>query len=198
LTSITIPDSVIYTGSYTFSGCTGLTSITIPNSVTYIGDGAFQGCTGLTSITIPDSVISIGNYTFFGCNSLAEIHCKALTPPNANNSTFDGRYTTCKLYIPKGTYADYWLASGWGDFTNIIEEKSTTISQIEASNIKVYTDQDAIIVTGANLGDNISVYTESGSLLQTTKVTDNVIRITVPVDKIYLIKTTGKTFKVAL
>jgi len=173
---------------------------TLPNSVTSIGDYAFYNCTGLTSVTIGNGVISIGDYVFFGCKRINEIHCRILMPQNVDSSVFYAiNKATCKLYIPKGTYSNYLGAIGWRDFTNIIEEEeATAVSQTEKSNVKVYIDQDAITVTGADLGDNISVYTESGALLQTTKVTDNTIRITVPCNKIYLIKTAGKVFKVAL
>ena len=198
LTSITIPNSITSIDG-AFSGCTGLTSITIPNNITSIGNYTFQDCTGLTSVTIPNSVTSIGKGSFAGCTSLTELHCKALAPPTATSSSFTGtNKATCKLYVTKGTYPAYWIAAGWGDFTNIIEEKSTAISQTKASNTKVYTEQDAIILTGAELGDNISVYAESGALLQSTKVTDDVLRINVPTSHTYLIKTIDKTFKVAL
>ena len=43
---------------YTFDGCKGLTSITIPEGIIYIGQDAFRGCTGLASITMPNSVTS--------------------------------------------------------------------------------------------------------------------------------------------
>ena len=127
------------------------------------------------------------------------MHSKILAPINVNSNVFFGiNKTTCKLYVPKGTYSNYLGATGWRDFTNIIEEESTEISQIEANNVKVYIDQDAITVTGADLGDNIFIYTESGTLLQSTKVADDIVRINVPTNHIYLIKTTNKTFKVAL
>jgi len=68
LTSITIPNSVINIGRFTFRSCSGLTEVHLPNSVTSIGDYAFQYCSGLTSITIPNSVTSIGSYAFYNTN----------------------------------------------------------------------------------------------------------------------------------
>lgn len=73
LTSITIPDGVLFIGDRAFFGCTSLTDITIPNSVIDIGKQAFSGCTSLTSITIPDNVTSIGTNAFTGCTSLTSM-----------------------------------------------------------------------------------------------------------------------------
>ncbi len=67
LTSVTIPESVIYIKENAFSSCSGLTSITISNGVISIGSSAFFGCSVLTSVTIPDSVTSIGDMAFYGC-----------------------------------------------------------------------------------------------------------------------------------
>jgi len=276
LTSITIPNSVTSIGSHAFSSCTGLTSLTIPNNVTSIGSSAFSSCSGLKIINIGNSVTSIGSSAFSYCTRLAEIHCQPLTPPIADVTTFYTIYSTCKLYIPRGAYNDYWLALCWGDFKNIIEEDggdtsiflninyadcgsvkllvqlgsthtveispstgwkinsvtfngsdvtsqlntknqyttpaivgnstlsisfestSTAISPIEVNNVNVYTDQDAIVVTGIDSGNNISVYTCSGLLLQNIKAIDNMARINVPSNQIYLVKAAGRTFKVAL
>ena len=80
--SISIPDSVLYSGNYykvtsignfAFYACNVLTSITIPNSVTSIGNNAFSICLGLISITIPNSLISIGSEAFKSCNGLTSI-----------------------------------------------------------------------------------------------------------------------------
>lgn len=60
-------------GEEAFSRCYYLTSISIPDGVIYIGDGAFRGCYSLTSIKIPNSVIKIGRKIFSGCSSLANI-----------------------------------------------------------------------------------------------------------------------------
>ena len=119
LTSITIPNSVTSIEWRTFSGCTGLTSIIIPNSVTSIGNYAFYECRSLTSITIGNSVTSIGQYAFNGCTGLKEIHSKNPNPPSLGSDCFyNVDKTTCKLYVPKGSYTAY---INWG-FDYIIEE----------------------------------------------------------------------------
>ena len=73
LTSVNIPNSVVYIKNYAFYGCSGLTSVTIGNSVAYIMDYAFYGCSGLTSVTIPNSVTSIGDSAFYGCSGLTSV-----------------------------------------------------------------------------------------------------------------------------
>ena len=73
LTSVNIPNSVVYIMDYAFYGCSGLTSVTIGNSVAYIWDYAFYGCSGLTSVTFPNSVHSIGDSAFYGCSGLTSV-----------------------------------------------------------------------------------------------------------------------------
>lgn len=96
LTSVLIPDSVLYIGQdvfrdckkmtqatisnnletlgpYAFYGCSALTSVTIPDSVKTIEQGAFYNCSGITSMTIPDGVTAIGESAFSGCSSLTSI-----------------------------------------------------------------------------------------------------------------------------
>ena len=144
LTSVEIPNSVTSIGNNAFYECTGLTSIDIPNSVTSIGDFAFQDCTGLTNVDIPNSVTSIGRYAFYRCtgvtsltigNSLTSIgedafsNCSSLTSVTSLNVTppscgyynvFDNVPTsTCILYVPMQSVADYKAAWCWKNFTNI-------------------------------------------------------------------------------
>lgn len=73
LTSITIPNSVIFIGDHALEGCKGLISVNIPDSVRNIGSHAFIYCTGLTSITIPNSVTNIGNDAFESCKNLTSV-----------------------------------------------------------------------------------------------------------------------------
>ncbi|MBP1645864.1 MAG: cell surface protein [Bacteroidetes bacterium] len=73
LTSVSIPNTILYIGYSAFYGCNGLTSITIPNSVTSFGNSVFRHCFGLTSITIPNSVTDMGIETFADCVELTSI-----------------------------------------------------------------------------------------------------------------------------
>ena len=132
LTSITIPSGVTSIGGSTFSCCSGLTSITIPSGVTSIGGYAFSCCSGLTSITIPSGVTSIGRCAFSGCSGLTSIYVSWNTPLYISSSVFyNVDKKACTLYIPKGTYQEYWL-SNWGEFENIIEYDPTGIDKPSA------------------------------------------------------------------
>ena len=110
LTKLEIPSGVDKIGSYSFYKGVNLTSLTLPSSVTSIGSSAFYGCSGLTSIYVSwESPLSIDAYTFKDANT-----------------------EKCILYVPKGTYDDYWL-SNWGIFANIVEYDATGIDHITTS-----------------------------------------------------------------
>ena len=129
LFSLTLPSSVTEIGESAFRGCSSLFS----SSVTEIGESAFRGCSGLTSLTLPSSVTSIGKSAFEGCSGLTSIYVSWESPLSIDASTFkDANTGKCILYVPKGTYDDYWL-SNWGIFENIVEYDATGIDHITTS-----------------------------------------------------------------
>lgn len=125
--NITIPSSVIYIGDCTFEYCRSLTSVRIPDAVYYIGETAFYYCTGLKSVTIPGSA-RIGNAAFYGCTGLTSVTSLSTTPPYIYGGAGDDyplfsveAYNNATLYVPKGCRSAYLADEEWGNFANIVE-----------------------------------------------------------------------------
>lgn len=134
LTSLTLPSGLTEIGSQTFLGCSGLTSLTLPSGVTKIGFSAFEGCSGLTSLTLPSGVTEIGYSAFEDCSGLTSIYVYTEKLPDMGRDVFDGcDAKKCTVYVPKGTYDDYWL-SEFGYFENIVEFDPTGINNVITSN----------------------------------------------------------------
>ena len=132
-TSLTLPSSITEIGEGAFEGCSGLTSLNLPASISEIGDFAFSDCSGLTSLTLPDGITEIGEYAFWNCSGLTSIYVYAEKVPKIDNSTFSECDTKkCTVYVPKGTYDDYWL-SEFGYFENIVEFDATGIDKTTTS-----------------------------------------------------------------
>lgn len=90
ITEITIPNSIITIGEYTFEDCTGLKTVIIPDSVTNVGNNAFNGCSGITSITLSKNLTSIGNWAFENCSGL-----KNIIIPNSVTTIGTGAFYKC-------------------------------------------------------------------------------------------------------
>ena len=121
-------------GDFAFLDCSGLTSLTLPSGLARIADDAFDGCIGLTSLTLPSGVAEIGSCAFRDCSGLTSIYVYAEKLPNMENDVFDGcDAKKCTVYVPKGTYDDYWL-SEFGYFENIVEFDPTGINNVITSN----------------------------------------------------------------
>lgn len=96
ITSITMPNSLIYINDYAFEDCKSLTSIDIPNGVTEIGYSAFSGLDSIKAIDIPISVTKIGFGAFSGCESVEKIRVAD------DNENYDSR-DNCNAIIEKST-----------------------------------------------------------------------------------------------
>ena len=134
LTSLSLPSGITSIGWEAFSGCSGLTSLSLPSGLTSIDFNAFSGCSGLTSLSLPSGITSIGGNAFSGCSGLTSIYVYAEKLPNMESDVFGGcDAKKCTVYVPKGTYDDYWL-SEFGYFENIVEFDPTGINNVITSN----------------------------------------------------------------
>ena len=133
LTSLNLPAGITSIGFYAFNECSGLTSLNIPAGITSIDYYAFSGCSGLTSLNIPAGITTIGSSAFYGCSGLTSIYVYAEKVPKMDNDVFKGcDAKKCILYVPKGTYDDYWL-SNFGYFENIVEFDATGVDKTTTS-----------------------------------------------------------------
>jgi len=197
ITDLIIPNSVTYIGKYAFTGCSGLKSIIIPNAVTSIGSGAFTDLTGLTDLTIGNSVSEIAGYNFIYCKKIKTINCLSIIPPIFGDTAFYYLESLSALYVPPTSVAAY-KASKWGTlfFRFIYASPTDDITSI-ASGVKVYSAGSEIIVEGTASREIITLYSITGKLIQSIVSTGE--KLNIPVDKqgIYVVKTGGKTYKVA-
>ena len=138
LTSLNLPAGITEIGENAFQYCSGLTSLNLPAGVTEIGYRAFKGCSGLTSLTLPAGITEIGKEAFYGCSGLTSIYVYAEKVPKIYSDVFLGiDAKKCTLYVPMGTYDDYWVSDFGNYFENIVEfdatgiDKTTTSTDVE-------------------------------------------------------------------
>ena len=121
ITTISIPNTVQIIDDSAFRKCKSLKELILPSELTYIGSMAFQW-NSFTKITIPAKVEYIGEYAFYDCENLDEIHILALPSTLKSMLKIVRDYTKPTLYIPKGTYNEYFYTE-LGNFSRIIEEQ---------------------------------------------------------------------------
>ena len=84
LTSVTIPDNVVYIKSEAFQSCSSLKSVTFSKNITGIGYSAFQNCVSLADVVLPTSLTTIRENAFRGCSEIKSI----TIPQNVNDMEY--------------------------------------------------------------------------------------------------------------
>ena len=150
-------------GSFAFYGCSGLKSLNLPAGITRISDYAFYGCSGLTSLNLPAGITRISDCAFAYCSGLTSIYVYAEKVPGIGSDAFEGcDAKKCTVYVPKGTYDDYWL-SDFRYFENIVEFEATgidkTTTSTDAKEVSRYSVNGQRLV-GPTKGLNIVKYSD--------------------------------------
>ena len=131
LESIVLPEKIAVIGSDAFHWCSNLKSINIPEGVTMFGINAFANCSRLEEITIPKSVSVIHSGAFQNCYELNKVISHLENPFRLDESAFwnwneeaqTSLFSTAVLYVPRGTKTIYETATGWKEFSQIVEMK---------------------------------------------------------------------------
>jgi hypothetical protein len=153
VTSVTIPDSVIYLGNNVFSDCFSLTNVTIPDSLTFISLGMFFGCVSLTNVTIPGSVTIIYDEAFMQAISLRSVFFQG-NAPAASWDVFSFDNTTA-YYLPGTT--------GWSNFsanTGIPTVLWNPLIQASGSSFGISNNQFGFTITNGST-NNIPIVVEA-------------------------------------
>ncbi len=182
---ITIPATlggypVTIIGCDAFKGCENVTSVTVPNSVLYIGTDAFSYCDNLIEITLPNSLKSISNYAFYDCDNL-----ESITIPDSVTSMGYAVFSYCDnlsdVTIGKGitSISDYTFRNCVNLETITIPANVTSIRDAVfygCSNLKSVTLLAGIKIIGSQAFNNCSNLTDvyyEGSLLQRDQISFN-------------------------
>ena len=124
----------VYYAKHLYVNGEEIDNINIPFDITFIRRCVYCGMESLKKANIHSNVTDVGPYAFYGCKNISEIYVHAIKPPKAEISCFEGiNKRSCTLYVPRGTYMDYFLAEGWGDFLNIVEFDATGIDNPDLS-----------------------------------------------------------------
>ncbi|MCL2798265.1 MAG: leucine-rich repeat domain-containing protein, partial [Firmicutes bacterium] len=97
-----------------------ITSITIPEGVVYVGSRAFQSVTTLQSVVVPSTVEIMRGYSFDGCTNLTIMYINRPSSMGVTGiqvSTFNNCPSLTHLYVVDPTSeAAYKTATNWKSY----------------------------------------------------------------------------------
>ena len=207
---INIPASVLFIDCGTFFYCENLSEIEVDkNNAHYLSEGGFlytirkDSIIGYTcgnkreTIYIPNSVMFIGHGTFAVAKNIKNVYVNNTIPPVLNGSFDSSVKKEGTLYVPKGSYNNYWLADKWGDFINIIETDIPTSNEIvsHSNEYEIQTISNGILVC-TNKPINVSIYNIHGQILVNKTISGGKV-INLP-KGIYIVSANDKTHKIII
>lgn len=212
LKQVDIPNSVVRTGYSVFGDCTSAVSInfgsglkvigdetfynldavktiTIPENVDSIGRDAFENCSGVEILHIPSKVHTIALNAFRDCLSLREVYSAMENPCELPELGFaDATFQSATLYVPEGKESVYKNKNFWKKFTKILPFDFTGVNNVYDNLVTIKSLDKLILVKNAPEASVVSIYDESGKLVDSQKVADTETSFTVP-QGFYLVKT---------
>ncbi len=159
--TLTIPDGVTTTGSYSCYSCTKLTGITFPDSITAIGNCGFECCSSLTNVTLPEGVTTLGRNAFFMCQAMTSI-----TLPASITLIKDSAFLNCTALTDvyfTGTQAQWDALAAAEDAASntflfraalhlVDAQGSTSLGDLNSDGTVNATDAAILLIAAANTG----------------------------------------------
>ncbi len=110
-------------------------------------------------------------------------------------SAKNGVYTTEPLNENAEIRANLEYAGTWADYS-----ETTGVWTVKDTNIRIYSDNQQIVVEGVTPDNEINVYSVSGLHINSTRVAENhdCVRITVATGQVYIVTVDGKAAKIQL
>ena len=152
-------------------------SVNIPSTVTTIAADAFEPDMNNT-LVLPAGIQSIGERAFANISSVKSITCLAENPIEINENVFPSSAFAKPLYVPVGSKGLYEAASGWSNFSNIIEigelgnpiqfadpeVKNLCVKNYDVNGDGELSEGEALLVTSINFAtSNITSFNELGT-----------------------------------
>ena len=193
LTSVSLPVATSIC-NFAFESCDALTSVSLP-AATSIGQEAFQDCKTLASVSMPVAT-TIGSGAFSDCSSLCDIYVGD-QPAQCSDYTFSKvTYATATLHVPAGCASKYKAADPWKNFSFISEDYDPTgIKSTKVNDVKIYTDNGSVQLTGLKEGEKVVLYSLDGKLIGAQKANSGTISITTS-EPVVICKMGGKSIKI--
>ena len=137
-------------------------------------------------------------------SGVVNLLCEFGATPSFNFTAFSGWKVNTLLYngvdiTNSLTNGVYTVPAVSADALLTVSFEQTNALQVPSlSNVKVYTHSDEIIVEGSIAGETISLFNINGKQITSLKSQGERIAIPAQKDRVYLVKTEGRIFKVML
>lgn len=136
--TVTLGPGVRKIESLAFAKDVNLKDITLNDGLESIGDQAFAYCESMPQLTIPSSVKLIGHQALINMTALKTLTVMNPVPPVLREDICKPEeYANITLIVPSGALDAYKSDTIWRKFTNIIEDESGAVEEIEAASREV-------------------------------------------------------------
>lgn len=111
ITSVTMPDTVVYIGRDAFENCISLKTIYISKNLIELGSRAFMNCVSLEAVVLPDDIEIIENSVFENCEKIAAFNIPSavtrIEDKSFKNTSLRNVYLTSQVnHIGEKAFAD--------------------------------------------------------------------------------------------